>query len=157
VTLFEHDVEAAHDYLDRLEIRQGDRDAELEWTLRGGEREVRIYRSLRGHADGAEPPESAHGAEPTGSDQLLVFEGSTPAARLAGASDEASPVYRVSADIVSHYSIFARDDDGTWRLQLRVAAAPCSVGRWRRPPLGDSVEPAAATRGGLEPTLRLSA
>ena len=120
MTLFEHDAVLGCDELARLEIRQGDRDAELDWTLRGGGREVRIYRSCHGFA-------SDPGADP---DQALVYEGSATTARLTSA---AGPAYRVSPDIVSYYSIFVRDDGGAWRPQLRVRAEPCSVGRWRRP------------------------
>ncbi len=123
MTLFDHDALLGCDYLDRLEIRQGDRDAELEWALRGrGHREVRIYRSGHGFASDLAP-------DP---DQMLVYEGSATTARLAKAAGQ-GPAYRVSPDIVSYYSIFVRDDGGAWRLQLRVQAEPCSVGRWRRP------------------------
>ena len=122
MTLFDHDALLGCDFLDRLEIRQGDRDAELDWSLRGdGGREVRIYRSRHGFASGLAD------ADP---DQALVYEGSATTARLTSA---AGPAYRVSPDIVSYYSIFVRDDGGAWRPQLRVRAEPCSVGRWRRP------------------------
>ncbi len=125
MTLFDHDAAVGCDYLDRLEIRQGDRDAELDWALRGRrDREVRIYRSSRGFASGPAT---------TDRDQALVYEGSAAATRLASAGDHTGPAYRVSADIAYYYSIFARDDDGTWHPQLRVKAEPCSVGRWRRP------------------------
>lgn len=125
VTLFDHDTALGCDFLDRLEIRQGDRDAELDWTLRGAARRaVRIYRSSRGFTS---DPAAAD------QDQALVYEGSAPATRLTGGAGDAGLAYRVSPDIAYYYSIFVRADDGVWRPQLRVRAEPRSVGRWRRP------------------------
>ena len=49
MTLFEHDVAECDDFLVSFEFRQGDRAAELAWTMRDDQpREVRIYRSCDG-------------------------------------------------------------------------------------------------------------
>jgi len=111
--------------LDVFDIRQGDRAAELAWTLTDGRpHEVRIYRSCRGFvgavADGGDPG------------QLLVYEGTGPAARLGDASHGGDIVYRYAPEIAYYYSVFIRSGGGGWRLQLKVKAQPRSVGHWER-------------------------
>ena len=124
MTLFDS-VADSESYVERFDIRQGDREAELAWALSDSRpHEVRIYRSCRSFASDVD----AVGE----SGQRLVYQGTGSGARLGDASRNGDIVYRYAPEIAYYYSMFIRADDGRWRLQLRVAAQPRSVGHWER-------------------------
>jgi len=124
VTSFDS-VADAESYLERFDIRQGDRAAELAWSLSDSRpHEVRIYRSYRSFVSDVDAAGEAG--------QLLVYQRKGSRARFGDASRNGDIVYRYAPEIAYYYSMFIRADDGRWHLQLRVAAQPHSVGHWER-------------------------
>jgi hypothetical protein len=133
------------EYIVQFQIRQGDRSAGLSWEMRDGQaREVLILQSTQGFVP--------DGVDPTANDrQRLVYRGTERQARLA---DDASTdiAYRYCEGIVYYYSVFARNDIGSWSLQLTKTAAPRSVGLWQRQgrECEESLQEAGAREAGRE-------
>jgi len=127
VTLFHHCRGRDNEYLSRFSIRQGQSAAGLDWKARGGQaREIRVFFSTRSVvADGVDPTTDHH--------QRLVYQGSGPKARVGDDRGGSGIAYYYPDDILYHYSVFARGDDGDWHLQLTATAEPRSVAFWESP------------------------
>jgi hypothetical protein len=127
VTLFHHHGGREGEYLAGFSIRQGQSAAGLAWKPRDGQaREIRVFCSTQGVvADGVDPTADRR--------QRLVYQGSALSARLGNDHRGDDVAYYYPDDIVYHYSIFVRGDDGDWHLQLTAAAKPRSVGFWECP------------------------
>jgi hypothetical protein len=127
VTLFHHHGGTDSQYINRFQIRQGDRSAGLSWEMRDGQpREVLVFQSMQGFVENDD--------DPTGDfRQRLVYQGSDLHVRLNDADPSGDVAYYYPDDIAYYYTVFAKGDDGDWHLQLTVTAAPRSVGYWQRP------------------------
>ena len=140
MALFLHHAGSDGELVTSFHIRQGDRAAGLEWTLRdGSEREILVFQSTEGVVGDGVDPTIDHR-------QRVVYQGSGLAARVDDdLSDDVAYSYR--DDIRYHYSVFARGDDGDWYLQLAATVAPRSVRSWQcRGRQGDDETPADTWR-----------
>jgi hypothetical protein len=127
VTLFHHYGGRDGECLSRFSIRQGQSAAGLDWKPRDGQaREIRVFFSTQGVvADGVDPT--------TDRRQRLVYQGSGPNARVGDDRDRGDIAYYYPDDILYHYSVFVRGDDGGWHLQLTATTEPRSVALWEEP------------------------
>ena len=123
---FHHHCGGDGQFVTSFRIRQGDRAAGLEWTLRDGwTGEILIFRSTEGIVGDGVDPTLDHR-------QRVVYQGTGRDARV---DDDLSHniAYRYRDDIRYFYSVFARNDDGDWTLQLTATAAPRSLNFWQQP------------------------
>jgi hypothetical protein len=114
-------------YVNRFEIRQGDRSAGLSWEMRDGQpREVLVFQSMQAFVEDDHDPTDDYR-------QRLVYQGSELHARLTDADPSGDIAYHYPDDIAYYYSVFAKGDEGDWHLQLTEKAEPRSVRYWQRP------------------------
>ena len=124
MALFHHHAGSDGELVTSFHIRQGDRAAGLDWTLRDGSgREILVFQSTHGVVGDGVDPTIDHR-------QRVVYQGSGLAARV---DDDLSDdiAYSYCDDMRYHYSVFARGDDGDWYLQLAATVAPRSVRSWQ--------------------------
>ncbi len=92
--------------------------AVLAWDRRGDEpRDVRVFRSREGFAPESDDPAG-------GSSQTLVYEGSEQHSKVV---DDG-----VREDAVYYYTVFVKDDQGSWRREIRTALTIEGDVHWRR-------------------------
>lgn len=105
-------------YLTDFHAGHGYSSAVLVWDTRGDQpREVRVFRSREGFA--------FESADPRGdASQALIYEGSEQHSTVTDDS--------LTDDVVYYYTVFVKDDEGSWQREIRMSVTIDGHVHWRR-------------------------